>query len=94
MKPFGSPPLDQVRRSGVQPVLVEAEVSCNDCSCGQERAGEWLSKTELPLVCDGEEIHVPGGTPDKAERCERGAADHDYLHMAAEGVQLLAQRAE
>jgi hypothetical protein len=66
-------PLDQICRPGVQPVLVEAEVSRNRRPRGQERVWERLRKIELPLVGDSEDIHVSGSTPHKAERRERGA---------------------
>jgi hypothetical protein len=67
-------PLDQVGRSGVQPVLVEVEISRNGCSSGQERVREGPRKAKFPLDGDGREIHVPGGTTDKTERRECGAA--------------------
>ena len=85
-KPMRQTPLDQVRWPGVQPVLVEIEVSRNGGSCRQEHTRERLRKTEFSVDSDGEQIYVSSGTPDKPERCQRRAADHDYLKVAGKGA--------
>jgi hypothetical protein len=87
-------PLDQFRRSAVQPVFIKVEVSRNERPGGHELARERLRKTQLALVRDGKEIHVPCRTPDEAKRREGRAADHHHFHMAVQGVQLLTQCAE
>lgn len=91
---FGQPPVQQVRRSCVQPVLVQSEVRCDRSPCGQEWLRQWLGEAQFAVVGYREEIHIPGRTPDQAECRQSGTADDHDLKVAAQHLQLIVQRPE
>jgi len=87
-------PPEELRRPGVQPVLVKAEVLCHSIPRHKKQLWERLGRAKLAVLGDGYNIDILGSPSDEAKRHEGRASHNDYFLTSAERSELLCQRAE
>lgn len=83
-----------VPRAGIQPVLVQVEVTPDAIPRRLQGLRQWLGRAKFTVLGDRKHVHIPSCPLDQAEGSECGTADHDYFHLLAKRSQLLRQRIE
>jgi len=82
---------EKVRRTAVEPVLGQVEVTRHAIPRRPQRFRQRLRWVKFTILDDREQVHIPSSPHDEAESSQGGTSDDDYLLLGVKRPQLFRE---